>query len=169
MQDTVEGAQAMVALGLADPHKLVVKGGSAGGFSVLNALIHYPGMFKAGLCSYGVSNLFTLAMDTHKFEAHYNDFLVGKLPEAAERFQEWSPEYHADQIRDPLAIFQGSEDKVVPPEQSERIAEQLRANRVPHVYRLYEGEGHGFRKAETLVDYYRTAERFLGEQVILRG
>jgi len=169
MQDTVEGAQAMVALGLADPHKLVVKGGSAGGFTVLNALIHYPGMFKAGLCSYGVSNLFTLAMDTHKFEAHYNDFLIGQLPEAAERFQEWSPEYHADQIRDPLAIFQGSADKVVPPEQSERIVERLRANRVPHVYRLYEGEGHGFRKAETLVDYYQTAERFLREHVIFRG
>jgi len=166
MQDTVEGAQAMVALGLADPRKLVVKGSSAGGFTVLNALIHYPGMFKAGLCSYGVSNLFTLAMDTHKFEAHYNDFLVGQLPEAAEGFQEWSPEYHADQIRDPLAIFQGSEDKVVPPEQSERIVERLRANRVPHVYRLYEGEGHGFRKAETLADYYQTAERFLREQVI---
>ncbi|HBG59708.1 MAG TPA: peptidase S9, partial [Anaerolineaceae bacterium] len=66
------------------------------------------------------------------------------------------------------AIFQGSEDKVVPPEQSERIAERLRANRVPHVYRLYECEGHGFRKAETLIDYYRTAERFLSEQVILR-
>jgi dipeptidyl aminopeptidase/acylaminoacyl peptidase len=169
MQDTVEGAQAMVALGLADPRKLVVKGGSAGGFTVLNALIHYPGMFKAGLCSYGVSNLFTLAMDTHKFEAHYNDFLVGQLPEAAERFQEWSPEYHADQIRDPLAIFQGSEDKVVPPEQSERMVERLRAKGVPHVYRLYEGEGHGFRKAETLVDYYQTTERFLREQVILRG
>ncbi len=169
MQDTVEGAQAMVALGLADPHKLVVKGSSAGGFTVLNALIHYPGMFKAGLCSYGVSNLFTLAMDTHKFEAHYNDFLVGQLPEAAERFQEWSPEYHADQIRDPLAIFQGSADKVVPPEQSERIVERLRAKGVPYVYRLYEGEGHGFRKAETLADYYQTAEHFLREQVILRG
>ena len=169
MQDTMEGAQAMVAQGLADPHKLVVKGGSAGGFTVLNALIHYPGMFKAGLCSYGVSNLFTLAMDTHKFEAHYNDFLVGQLPEAAERFQEWSPEYHADQIRDPLAIFQGSEDKVVPPEQSERVVERLRAKGVPYVYRLYEGEGHGFRKAETLVDYYQTAERFLREHVIFRG
>ncbi len=169
MQDTVEGAQAMVVLGLADPHKLVVKGGSAGGFTVLNALIHYPGFFKAGLCSYGVSNLFTLAMDTHKFEAHYNDTLIGTLPEAAERFQEWSPEYHADQIRDPLAIFQGSADKVVPPEQSERMVERLRANRVPHVYRLYEGEGHGFRKVETLKDYYETAERFLREQVIFKG
>ncbi|MGB4322737.1 MAG: prolyl oligopeptidase family serine peptidase, partial [Anaerolineaceae bacterium] len=95
--------------------------------------------------------------------------LIGALPVAAERVQEWSPEYQADQIRDPLAIFQGGADKVVPPEQSERIVERLRANRVPHVYRLYEGEGHGFRKAETLVDYYQTAERFLREHVIFRG
>jgi len=65
--------------------------------------------------------------------------------------------------------IQGREDKVVPPEQSERIVERLRAKGVPHVYRLYEGEGHGFRKAETLIDYHQTAERFLREQVILRG
>ena len=119
--DAAEGAKALIGMGLADPDKLIIKGGSAGGYTVLNALVHYPGLFKAGLCSYGVSNLFTLEMDTHKFEAHYNASLVGKLPEAAKRFHDWSPVFHADSIKDPIAVFQGVDDKVVPQEQSETI------------------------------------------------
>jgi len=91
LQDTVQGAQAMVDNELADPSRMVVMGGSAGGFTVLNALIHYPHFFKAGICSYGVSNLFTLAMETHKFEAYYNDFLVGELPDAAQEFPRMVP------------------------------------------------------------------------------
>ncbi len=166
LQDVIEGTQALVEAGLADPKKLVIKGGSAGGYTVLNALVNHPGFFKAGLCSYGVSNLFLMDMDTHKFEAHYNASLVGALPEAAEKYQAWSPVFNADKIRDAVAIFQGSEDKVVPPEQSEAIVSVLRANKVPHVYKLYEGEGHGFRKKATLIDYYETVERFLKQYVI---
>ena len=166
LQDVVEGTQALVDAGKADPKKLVIKGGSAGGFTVLNALVHHPGFFKAGLCSYGVSNLFLLDMDTHKFEAHYNESLVGKLPEAAEKYHAWSPVYHADKIRDAIAIFQGSDDKVVPVEQSESIVNLLRANKVPHLYKLYEGEGHGFRKKVNLVDFYETIDRFLKQYVI---
>ncbi|MBG0787761.1 MAG: S9 family peptidase, partial [Anaerolineaceae bacterium] len=98
--DAAEGAQALIDQGLADPNKLIIKGGSAGGYTVLNALIHHPGLFKAGICSYGVSNLFTLAMDTHKFEARYTDSLVGALPEAAEKYHAWSPVFHASQIKD---------------------------------------------------------------------
>jgi dipeptidyl aminopeptidase/acylaminoacyl peptidase len=164
LQDTVEGSQALVQAGLADPKKLVIKGGSAGGFTVLNALVYHPGFFKAGLCSYGVSNL--LDMDTHKFEAHYNTYLVGQLPEAAEKYHAWSPVFHADKIRDAVAIFQGSEDKVVPPEQSESIVRLLKANHVPYEYKLYEGEGHGFRKKTNLIDYYETIDRFLKQYVI---
>lgn len=166
LQDAIEGTQALVDRGLADPTKLIIKGGSAGGYTVLNALIHHPGFFKAGLCSYGVSNLFTLDMDTHKFEAHYNTSLIGKLPEAAAKYQAWSPVFHADQIRDAIAIFQGSDDKVVPQNQSDSIVEILAANKVPHVYRLYPGEGHGFRKSEHLTDYYQTIDRFLKQYVI---
>lgn len=165
-QDAKEGSQYLVDKGLVDPAKIVIKGGSAGGYTVLNSLIRHPGFYKAGICSYGVSNLFLLEMETHKFESHYTASLVGTLPEAAEKYQAWSPAFHADKICDPLAVFQGSEDKVVPPNQSETIVTQLRANRVPHVYRLYEGEGHGFRKAETLQDYYQTVEQFLREKVI---
>jgi len=164
--DAAGGAQALIDQKLADPGKLVIKGGSAGGYTVLNALIRYPGLFKAGLCSYGVSNLFTLAMDTHKFEERYTDSLVGPLPEAAEKYRAWSPVFHADAIRDPVAVFQGEDDKVVPPSQSEEIVRALKANGVPHEYHLYPGEGHGFRKSETRRAYYEAIERFLLQYVV---
>lgn len=166
LQDAVEGARAVVNMGLADPSRLIIKGGSAGGYTVLNALIHYPGFFKAGLCSYGVSNLFTLEMDTHKFESHYNASLIGSLPEAAQKYHDFSPIFHADNIRDALAVFQGADDKVVPQSQSDSIVEALKANRVPHIYRVYPGEGHGFRKSESIIDFYETIERFLLQYVI---
>ena len=164
--DAAGGAQALIDQKLADPHRLVIKGGSAGGYTVLNTLIRYPGLYKAGICSYGVSNLFTLAMDTHKFEERYTDSLVGALPEAAEKYQAWSPVFHAEKIKDPVAIFQGEEDKVVPPSQSEEIVKALKANGVPHEYHLYPGEGHGFRKSETREAYYEAIERFLLQYVI---
>jgi dipeptidyl aminopeptidase/acylaminoacyl peptidase len=164
--DAAGGAQALIDQGLADGNRLVIKGGSAGGYTVLNALVRFPGLFKAGLCSYGVSNLFTLAMDTHKFEERYTDSLVGPLPEAAEKYRAWSPLFHAEKIKDPVAIFQGEEDKVVPPNQSEEIVQALKANGVPHEYHLYPGEGHGFRKSETRKAYYEAIERFLIKYVI---
>jgi dipeptidyl aminopeptidase/acylaminoacyl peptidase len=164
--DAAGGAQVLIDQGLADPNRIVIKGGSAGGYTVLNSLIRFPGLFKAGLCSYGVSNLFTLEMDTHKFEEHYNDSLVGPLPEAAEKYRAWSPVFHAEKIKDPVAIFQGEEDKVVPPDQSEQIVKALKANGVPHEYHLYPGEGHGFRKSETRQAYYEAIERFLLQYVV---
>ncbi|HAF49075.1 MAG TPA: hypothetical protein DCL08_07550 [Anaerolineaceae bacterium] len=164
--DAAGGAQALIDQRLADPNRLVIKGGSAGGYTVLNTLIRFPGLYKAGICSYGVTNLFTLAMDTHKFEERYTDSLVGPLPEAAEKYRAWSPVFHADKIKDPVAIFQGEEDKVVPPSQSEEIVKALKANGVPHEYHLYPGEGHGFRKSETRQAYYEAIERFLLQYVI---
>ncbi|MCB2210144.1 S9 family peptidase [bacterium] len=166
VMDAAGGAKALIAQGLADEHRLVIKGGSAGGYTVLNALIQYPGLFKAGLCSYGVSNLFTLAMDTHKFEAKYTDSLVGPLPEAAQKYRDWSPVFHAENIKDPVAIFQGEDDVVVPPSQSEEIVKALKANGVPYEYHLYPGEGHGFRKSETRKKFYEALERFLLQYVI---
>ncbi len=166
VEDAAGAAEALAAQGLADASKLVIMGGSAGGYTVLNALVQRPGLFKAGVCLYGVSNLFTLNMDTHKFEAHYNDSLVGALPEAAEQFHAWSPVFHADQIRDALAIFQGNEDKVVPPSQSEEIVKLLRQRGIPYMYQVYEGEGHGFRKSETTADFLQQTERFLQQYVL---
>jgi len=166
VEDAVGAAQALVEQKLADPQKLVIHGGSSGGYAVLNTLIHHPGLYKAGICLYGVSNLFSISMDTHKFEAHYNDRLVGPLPEAAARYHAWSPVFHAEHIRDPLAIFQGADDRVVPPEQSEEIVSALRRHGIPHIYHLYAGEGHGFRRSETIADYLRQTERFLQEYVL---
>ncbi len=113
-----------------------------------------------------MTSLFKMTMDTHKFEERYLDSMVGPLPEAAERYRDWSPIFHAGSIRDPLAIFQGKEDKVVPPDQAEDLVKVLRQNGVPHIYRLYEGEGHGWRKTETIVDCFQQTERFLKEQVL---
>jgi dipeptidyl aminopeptidase/acylaminoacyl peptidase len=113
-----------------------------------------------------VANLFTLAMDTHKFEERYTDSLVGPLPEAAKKYRAWSPVFHASGIKDPIAIFQGEEDKVVPPSQSEEIVDALKANGLTYEYHLYPGEGHGFRKSETRQKYYQAIERFLLKNVI---
>ena len=166
VEDAAGCARALADQGLADSQRLVIRGGSAGGYTVLNALIHYPKVFKAGICLYGVSNLFTLDMDTHKFEERYTASMVGELPEAAERYRAWSPVFHADQIRDALYIFQGDQDKVVPPSQSEEIAAALKDNGVPLKYKVYEGEGHGFRKSETIADYLKETERFLQQYVL---
>ncbi|HPX65705.1 MAG TPA: prolyl oligopeptidase family serine peptidase [Anaerolineaceae bacterium] len=166
LQDAIEGTQALIDAGLADPSNLVIMGGSAGGFTVLNALIHHPSFFKLGISRYGVSNLFMLEEDTHKFESHYNTSLLGALPEHHDEWQARSPVFHADKIRDALLLFQGSADPVVPQAQSDSLVEQLKANNVPHLYRVYEGEGHGFRQAENLIDYYNTIDACLKEMVI---
>jgi dipeptidyl aminopeptidase/acylaminoacyl peptidase len=166
VEDAASCARALADQGLANPKQMVILGGSAGGYTVLNSLIRYPGLFKAGVCLYGVSNLFALDLDTHKFEAHYNASMVGKLPEAAGRYHAWSPVFHAAAIRDALYIFQGSEDKVVPPSQSEEIIARLKERGIPYQYRLYEGEGHGFRKSETIADYLKETERFLQQYVL---
>lgn len=166
VEDAALAAGALIENELADPGKLVIRGGSAGGYTVLNALERYPGLFKAGICLYGVSNMFTLAQDTHKFEARYLDSMVGPLPDAAQKYHDWSPVFHADKIQDALAVFQGSIDRVVPPSQSEEIVNALRRRGIPVLYKLYEGEGHGFRKVETLSDYYYEVERFLQQFVL---
>ncbi|MEK7395260.1 MAG: prolyl oligopeptidase family serine peptidase [Fibrobacterota bacterium] len=159
--DCVEGAKAMVSQRIADPSRLVIKGGSAGGFTVLNALAHHPGVFRAGISNYGVTDLAQLEATTHKFEARYLDRLVGPLPAEKQRYHDRSPVHFAHQIRDALAVFQGSDDKVVPLEQAESIVAALKKAGTPHHYRVFEGEGHGWRRAETIETYYKEVESFL--------
>ena len=159
-------AEAMVARGLADADRLIVMGGSAGGYTALRSLQVHPGFYRAGVSLYGISNLFTLASGTHKFEAHYLDSLVGPLPGAAALYRQRSPIFHADQIVDPIALFQGDEDRVVPREQSDAIAASLRARGVAHEYHVYEGEGHGWRKPETIEAFYAALEHFLQQYVV---
>jgi len=166
VEDAIGGARHLVEAGLVDPRRLVIMGGSAGGYTVLRALSTEPGFFRAGVCSYGISNLFALAADTHKFEARYLDSLLGPLPEAADLYRQRSPLFGADQLCDPVAIFQGADDEVVPRAQSDAIVESLRRRHVPHVYRVFEGEGHGWRKPETIEAFVRTVESFLKEHVL---
>ena len=166
VEDAVSGVRHLVAQGRVDNERLVIMGGSAGGFTVLKALEDYPGVFKVGVCMYGVANQFTLVADTHKFEERYSDTLLGPLPEAAAIYRERSPIFFADKIQDPIIVFQGEDDKVVPQAQSDAIVEALRRNGVPHEYHLYAGEGHGFRKAETIEHFYYAVERFLKAYVI---
>ncbi|MCZ6554296.1 MAG: prolyl oligopeptidase family serine peptidase, partial [SAR324 cluster bacterium] len=161
VDDAVSGLRYVTGQGWADGRRCAIKGGSAGGYTVLRALTVHPEAFKAGVCFYGISELFALARETHKFEAHYLDSLIGTLPEHAERYRERSPIHAAERIAAPLIIFQGGEDKVVPPSQSERIAASLEARGVPHEYHLYPGEGHGFRSSENVRHALEAMERFL--------
>jgi dipeptidyl aminopeptidase/acylaminoacyl peptidase len=166
VQDAISGARHLVEQGLVDGGKLVIMGGSAGGYTVLKTLVDAPGFFKAGVCLYGISNMFTVAAETHKFEAHYYDSLLGSLPEAAEIFRARSPLFSADRIRDPLVIFHGEADKAVPHNQSDEIVASLRQRGVVHEYHLYPGEGHGFHKPETIEHLYTTIEKFLRLHVL---
>jgi dipeptidyl aminopeptidase/acylaminoacyl peptidase len=166
VEDAVSGAQFLASSGYADPQRIVIMGGSAGGFTVLEAMCRAPGVFHAGLCLYGVANMFTLAADTHKFEERYLDSMLGPLPEAAAIYRERSPIFHAELLRDPIAIFQGSDDQVVPQAQSDSIVESLRRRGIPHEYHIYQGEGHGWRKAETIEAFYKSVEAFLRQYVI---
>jgi dipeptidyl aminopeptidase/acylaminoacyl peptidase len=164
--DAAGAARYLAEAGIADPARLVIMGGSAGGYTVFETLAQHPELFRAGICRYGVANLFTLAADTHKFEAHYLDALVGPLPADAARYRERSPIFHAERISVPMAIFQGADDQVVPPDQSEAIVAALRRRGLPHHYQLFAGEGHGWRRAETITAYYQAIERFLREHVV---
>lgn len=166
VQDCKSGAEAMAERGLVDGSKLVIMGGSAGGYTVLQSLVEFPGTYRAGVNMFGVANMFTLASDTHKFEERYLDSMLGPLPEAAAVYRERSPIFKADRIVDPVAVFQGEIDRVVPKEQSDSIVASLRARGVPHEYHVYPGEGHGWRKAETIEAFYSSLERFLRQYVV---
>ena len=155
------GAGGWGGAGAGAPARIAIKGGSAGGWTALSCLVQ-GGVFAAGISRYGVSDLRALAADTHDFEKHYLDGLVGPLPEAESVYIERSPLTHADRIDVPVLLLQGTDDQVVPPSQSERIRDALAARGVPHEYLLFEGEGHGFRRAETIVAALEAELAFLG-------
>ena len=149
VDDCVNGARHLVEQGQVDGGRMAISGGSAGGYTVLCALT-FRRLFNAGASYYGVSDLEALARDTHKFESRYLDRLIGPYPEARELYQQRSPLHFADQLEVPVIFFQGAEDKIVPPDQAEQMVEALRARQVPVVYFLFEGEQHGFRRAENI-------------------
>jgi len=150
VDDCVGATRHLVDIGHADRDKLIIRGGSAGGFTVLAALT-FREVFAAGCSMYGVADLEALARDTHKFEARYLDSLVGPYPARRDLYEERSPIHHTDELECPLLVLQGLEDEIVPPAQSEMIVAALAANGVPHAYLAFEGEQHGFRRAATIV------------------
>jgi dipeptidyl aminopeptidase/acylaminoacyl peptidase len=145
VDDCEYGARFVAEQGLADPGRLIIRGASAGGFTTLCALA-FHNVFKAGASHFGVADLALLEADTHKFESRYEIRLVGSRDLYAAR----SPAQHAQGISCPVIFFQGLDDKVVPPSQSEAMVQVLRARHLPVAYVTYEGEGHGFRKAENI-------------------
>ncbi len=147
--DCINAARHLADRGEVDARRMAITGGSAGGFTVLCALTFHD-VFAAGANHFGVSDLAALAKDTHKFESRYLDSLVGPLPEAEQLYYERSPINFADRLSRPLIVFQGLEDEIVPPSQSELIVEALSQAGVPHAYLAFEGEQHGFRKAENI-------------------
>ncbi|MEL7504512.1 MAG: S9 family peptidase [Cyanobacteria bacterium J06554_6] len=149
IDDCVNGAKFLVAKGLADPEQLAIDGGSAGGYTTLGALT-FRDTFKAGASYYGVSDMGALARDTHKFESRYLDSLVGPYPERKDLYDARSPINFTDQLSCPVIFLQGDEDKIVPPNQAELMVNALKEKGIPVAYLLFEGEQHGFRKAENM-------------------
>lgn len=149
VDDCVNGARCLVQQGKGDGNRLAIDGGSAGGYTTLCALT-FRQVFKAGASFYGISDLEALEIDTHKFEARYSHSLVGPYPERRDLYRERSPIHFIDQISCPMILFQGLEDKVVPPSQSEMMFEAVRKKGLPVAYVAFEGEQHGFRRAENI-------------------
>jgi dipeptidyl aminopeptidase/acylaminoacyl peptidase len=149
VDDCVHGASYLVDRGEADPRRLAIRGGSAGGYTTLAALT-FRDRFRAGASHYGVSDLEALAKDTHKFESRYLDRLIGPYPERQNLYHERSPIHFTQRLSCPVILFQGLEDKVVPPSQAEMMRDALRAKGLPVAYVPFEGEQHGFRRAKNI-------------------
>lgn len=149
VEDCINGARELASRGLADAERLLISGSSAGGFTVLAALTFHD-VFAAGASYYGVADLAGAMRDTAKFESRYGDKLVGPLPATEALWHERSPLFNVTKLRRPVIFFQGLEDRVVPPDQSERMFEAARSNGVVTEYLLFPGEGHGFRQAATI-------------------
>ena len=149
VDDCVNGARYLVERGEVDGDRLAIRGGSAGGYTTLAALT-FRDVFKAGASYYGVSDLEALAKETHKFESRYLDTLVGAYPERRDLYIQRSPIHHTDRLSCPVVLFQGLDDMIVPPSQAEMMVEALRKKGLPLAYVTFEGEQHGFRRAENI-------------------
>lgn len=164
--DIVDGIRYVIAQNWADADLIFIRGGSAGGYAVLRALTLFPEIFAGGACYYGIGNLITLAKMTHRFEGCYTDRLVGEVfnpataSQPASRFVKRSPSFQLDRLECPLILFQGLDDKVVPPTVSREVVELLSQKGIPHEYVEYENEGHGFRQLPTRIDSLQRETNF---------
>jgi len=149
VDDSVNGARYLIERGLVDGHRVAITGGSAGGYTVLRALTSTD-FFRAGASHFGISDLEVFHKDTHKFESMYDQSLLGRSPEDRDIYRERSAIHSVDRITAPVILFQGLEDKIVPPNQAEVIVEALRKKGLPVAYLPFEGEQHGFRIAKNI-------------------
>lgn len=149
VNDAVNGASFLADKGFVDGTRMAIRGGSAGGFTVLSALTFHD-VFKAGASLYGIGDLELLVAGTHKFEVHYTDSLIGPYPETKALYQQRSPINHIEGLTCPVIFLQGLDDKIVPPDQAQLMVNALTEKRIPVAYVPFEGEGHGFRKAENI-------------------
>jgi dipeptidyl aminopeptidase/acylaminoacyl peptidase len=149
VDDCVNAARHLVERGLADGKRVAITGGSAGGFTTLVALTKRD-FFNAGASHFGIGDLVTFVKDTHKFESRYIDTLVGPYPERADLYRERSAANYADDLNCPVILFQGLEDKVVPPSQAEEFVAVCEKKKLPYAYLPFEGEQHGFRQAKNI-------------------
>jgi dipeptidyl aminopeptidase/acylaminoacyl peptidase len=147
LNDCENGARYLAEKGYVDFEKMAIRGGSAGGYTVLSALT-FGQVYRTGASYYGVSDLEILAKDTHKFESRYLDKIIGPYPESVQLYRDRSPLYHLDKLGKPIIFFQGLEDKIVPPNQAVMMVEALRKKDIPVAYIAFEGEEHGFREAK---------------------
>ena len=149
MADSIAAGRYLIERGEVDGDRVAITGGSAGGYTTLYALT-FEDFFATGASFFGVTDLIAFNQTTHKFESHYDHWLLGPLPEATQIYEERSPANYADDLKAPVLLLQGLDDKVVPPSQAEIMVEALRRNQVPFAYIAFEGEGHGFRKEENI-------------------
>jgi dipeptidyl aminopeptidase/acylaminoacyl peptidase len=166
VNDCAAGVRAAANEGWADENRVVAMGGSAGGFTVLNLLAHHGELFAAGVALYPVCDLLTLAEGTHRFEAHYDQGLVGPLPASAAAFRERSPLTVAESITAPLLVLHGSTDPVVPVGQSQQLVARLQALGRPAELHVYDGEGHGWGRAEVVLDEIARVDAFLDRHAL---
>lgn len=160
--DTVAVMEHLVSEGIADPNRLGIEGGSAGGWTTLACLTRTE-TFQAGVSSFGVADAVALAQDTHDFESRYLDQLIGRYPEDERIYRERAPLNHVDSLSCPVLLLQGDEDPIVPPNQAEMFRDALVAKGIPHAYLLFEGEQHGFRKVENIIASHEAALSFYGQ------
>ncbi|MDN5819853.1 MAG: prolyl oligopeptidase family serine peptidase [Brachybacterium sp.] len=162
VQDTVAVMEHLVAEGIADGDRLAIEGGSAGGWTTLACLTRTD-TFAAGVSSFGVAELEKFRQDTHDFESRYIDGLVGPYPQRRDLYVDRAPLSHVDELEVPVLLLQGDEDRIVPPSQSELFRDALAAKGIPHAYLLFEGEQHGFRKAESIIRATEASLSFYGQ------
>lgn len=161
VDDIYSGVKHLIRMGIAAEGRIALIGNSSGGTTVLNVLRKYPGVFRCAVCSFGIGDLITDARQTHKFERFYHRYLIGDLEQKLDVFRQRSPLFHSDEIQDPLLLFHGSEDPVVHPAQTQALYDSLSKRGIPCCLKIFDQEGHGFKREETLREYYTLVLEFL--------